>query len=55
MNGFQKKIILDALDQLERLSEWECDFINDIADKDDDYELSKSQNAVVNRIAQKLD
>lgn len=53
MNGFQKSIIVQALDYPEPLSEWEYDFINSLADKDDDYELSSRQNEVLNRISQK--
>lgn len=54
MNGFQKKMIKDALDYEEHLSEWEVEFINDIANKDDSYILSKSQNHIVNRISEKI-
>jgi len=53
MNGFQKKIIKDAIDDPEPLSEWEFDFINSLADKPDEYELSEKQNKIVNRISQK--
>jgi len=42
MTNLQKKIILKALDALEKLSEWEYDFVNNLADKSDDYELSKN-------------
>lgn len=54
MNRFQIKIVTDALDQPENLSDWESDFISNIADKGDDYELSDKQNAIINRIGQKL-
>lgn len=53
-NKIQRKFILDALDNPEVLSDWEYDFINNLADRDDDYELSEKQNAVLNRISQKL-
>lgn len=53
-NRIQRKFILDALDQPERLNEWENDFISNLADKDDDYELSEKQNEILNRISQKL-
>ena len=48
MNRFQIKIVKDALDQPENLSDWESDFISDIADKGDDYELSEKQNSIIN-------
>lgn len=51
----QIRFIKDALDQPEKLSDWEYDFINDLADKDDDYELTEKQNKVLNRISQRLD
>lgn len=54
MNRVQKKFILDALDQPESLTDWENQFINDLAEKDSDYELSEKQNSVLNRISQKL-
>lgn len=54
MNGFQKSVVLDALDNERELTEWELDFMNDLADLPDDYELSEKQNAIVNRISQKL-
>jgi len=53
MNKFQKKIVIDAMDDPEQLSVWEFDFIQSMADKDDDYELSDKQNKVINRISQK--
>lgn len=53
-NRVQRKFILDALDQPERLTDWENEFINDLAEKDDDYELSEKQNNILNRISQKL-
>lgn len=53
-NRVQRKFILDALDQPERLTDWENEFISDLAEKDDDYELSEKQNKILNRISQKL-
>lgn len=53
MNGFQKKVIIRALDDPEHLSDWEYDFISDLADKDDDYELSDKQNKIINSISQR--
>jgi hypothetical protein len=54
MNRFQIKVITDAMDQPENLTDWECDFIDDLAEKGEDYELSDKQNAIINRIGQKL-
>ena len=54
MNRLQQKIIEQALNDPEKLSEWEYDFINDIAEKCEDYELSEKQNSIVNRIGSKL-
>ena len=53
-NRVQRKFILDALDQPEKLSDWENEFINSLAEKGENYELSEKQNAVLNRISQKL-
>lgn len=53
MNGFQKKIVLKALDNAELISEWEYDFVNSLADRED-RELSKKQNEILNRISEKL-
>ena len=54
MNRMQKKFVLDALEYEHMLSEWESKFINDLADKEDGYELSDKQNSILNRISQKL-
>lgn len=53
MNKFQQKIIKDAIDDPEPLSDWEHDFVQSIADRDDDYELTAKQSKIVNRIGQK--
>lgn len=55
MNRIQKQFIKDAMDEPEKLTDWENEFIDNLADRDDDYELSDKQNAVLNRISQKLD
>lgn len=55
MNRVQKRFVKDALDQPENLSEWENQFISDLAEKPDDYELSDKQNDVLNKIQRKLD
>lgn len=53
MNGFQKKVILDALDDPEPLTDWEYDFVQSLAEKDDDYVLTSKQNEIVNKISQR--
>jgi hypothetical protein len=54
MNRFQRKIIVDALEDPSRLTDWEFDFVNSLADKtDDEYELTEKQNKIVNRIGEK--
>lgn len=55
MNRVQIRFIKDAIDQAWKLTEWENNFINDIAEKGDDYVLSDKQNAILNRIQSKLD
>lgn len=58
MNKVQRKFVIDALDQEEKLSEWESQFINDLAERDEhspDYTLSDKQNEILNRIQRKLD
>lgn len=58
MNRVQRKFILDALDQDHILTEWEMQFINDLAERDEKYpdkELSEKQNEILNRIQRKLD
>jgi hypothetical protein len=55
MNGLQTKIISKALDNLEDLSEWENEFINQMAEKPPTYELSEKQNHQLNRIWEKLE
>lgn len=54
MNGMQRKIIDKAMDNDRELTTWECEFIDDLNDKDDDYELSDKQNSVLNRIQDKV-
>lgn len=53
MNKVQIQFIKEALDQEHELNDWESQFINDLADKGDDYELSEKQNEVLNRIQRK--
>jgi hypothetical protein len=47
-------MIKEAQDNENMLSEWEHDFINSLADKDEDYTLSEKQNAVLLRINNKV-
>lgn len=55
MNRIQIQFVKDALDQPENLTDWENKFVGDLADKPDSYELSEKQNAILNKISQKLD
>lgn len=55
VNRIQRKFVIDALEQDHKLTEWEVEFISSLADKPDEYELSKKQNEILNRISQKLD
>ena len=55
MNKVQEKFVCDALDQPEKLSEWEYDFLNNIAELPEWVDLSKKQNEILNRIQRKLD
>jgi len=58
MNRVQRRFVLDALDQEEKLTEWESGFINSLADLDEhspDAKLSDKQNEILNRIQSKLD
>lgn len=54
MNKIQTKFIVDALDNDDMLTEWEYDFIHDLAEKTEDYKLSENQNEILNRISQKI-
>jgi len=55
MTNFQKKIILRAMDHLGDLTEWEAEFIDSLAKREEDYELSSKQNHFLNEIQKKLD
>lgn len=58
MNRVQRKFVLDALDQEHKLTEWEHQFISDLAERDEhspDKALSDRQNEILNRIQRKLD
>lgn len=54
MNKLQIRFIKDALDNPEKLSEWEYDFINSLAERGDNYTLIEKQNSILNRIQQKI-
>ncbi len=53
-NKLQIKFIKDAMDAEHLLTEWEAEFINNIADLEDDKDLSQRQNTVLNRIITKV-
>lgn len=54
MNKIQARFIKDAMEYEDHLSEWESQFINSLAEKPDDYELTDKQNDILNRIADKV-
>ncbi len=54
MNKVQIQIIKDAMDNPELLTEWENDFIDDIAEYENDQVLTEKQNSIVNRIGSKV-
>lgn len=54
MNGFQRKTIDRAMANDDKLSTWECEFIESLDDKTDGYDLSEAQNHILNRIGEKV-
>ncbi len=54
MTKDQIEIIKVALDYQDSLTDWEAEFINSLADKDDGYSLSEKQEQVLQRIATKV-
>ena len=54
MNGFQEKVIERAERNIHALSSWECEFIESLQDKPDNYELTDKQNSILNRISGKV-
>ena len=54
MNGFQIKQIKRAMDAPEKLTDWEYDFVNSLAELDESKPLSEKQNKILNRIAEKV-
>lgn len=55
MSPEQKRVVMEAMDQPENLTEWEYDFINSLADLPEGHGLSVKQAEVLYRIEQKLD
>jgi len=53
MNKIQTKFVIDAIEDPSKLTDWEYDFINTLADRDEDYELSPKENKILNIISQK--
>lgn len=51
MNRLQWKLVQDCVDNEEKLTSWEHDFINDLDDRGEDYELSDKQNHALTKIA----
>ena len=49
-NRVQIRFIKDALDSEEKLNDWERGFIDSLAEKDDSYILSDTQNDMLNKI-----
>ena len=54
ITGFQKKIITRAIDEPEKLTDWENQFIEDMASRGE-CNVSDKQNEILNRILHKLD
>jgi len=54
MNTVQISIIKGAIDNEHLLSEWESEFVNSIAEREDNYLLSEKQIEIVNRIGNKV-
>ena len=53
MTKVQIHFIKQSLEDPEPLTDWECDFIANLADKDETYIISDKQNKILNRISQK--
>jgi len=54
MTKVQIQIINDAMHYDLLLNDWEIDFINSLADKNDDYQLSDKQSHIINKIGGKV-
>lgn len=54
MDGLEKRIINKAIEDPSDLTEWEYDFVFDIADKPETYTLTKKQREILFRIWDKI-
>ena len=54
MNKFYINIIKEALEYQHLLNDWEINFINNIAERGDNYTLSKKEISVLNKISTKV-
>jgi len=54
VSDYHRSIISQALDSPELLTEWEVDFIDNVAEKDLDYVFSEKQAEILNRIEHKI-
>lgn len=54
MTRVQIQLIKEAMDAPEKLSDWENEFIDSLAGKEGDYELSDKQASILNRINSKV-
>jgi len=57
MNEYQRKRVIEAMDCASCLTEWEHDFIESLAERDEKYPdrpLTEKQNEILNRISQKF-
>ncbi len=54
MNKVQAAFIIEALDNEDKLTDWEWDFVYSLADLPEEKELSDKQNEVLNRIHNKI-
>jgi len=53
MDGFQDKQAAKCIDNQDKLTEWEAEFIDSIIDRD--KPLSHKQASILNRITQKVE
>jgi len=54
MNSQQIKIVKEAIEYSEDLSEWEIEFIDNLAEKGDGYDLTIQQEFRLNEIGEKI-
>jgi len=57
MNEYQRKRVLEAMDNEDKLTGWELDFIKSLGDRDErrpDLSLSPKENHILNRISQSI-